>query len=376
MQPKPKGKPTETLMKKTPLHAAHLALKAKMAEFAGYDMPIQYETGVLAEHNWTREHCGLFDVSHMGQIAVEGPGAAGFWEKVTPSSIRNMGLNMAKYTVLTTDKGGIIDDLILTRLSEDRFFAVLNAGCKDRDIFWLETNMDSGATLAHFHDRALLAIQGPKSESVLRDVFNIDATDLGYMRSIRSGDFFISRLGYTGEDGFEISLPDKIVAGIWDRLLQHPEVKPIGLAARDSLRLEMGYPLYGHDLSTEISPVEADLAWVIGKDRAGYHGEWIIKPQMAGGVSRLRVGIKLTEKGVAREGAPIFTASGKKLGDLTSGGFSPTLNQAIGQGYIDPRLGKIGDDVLVRVRDRDIKAVLASMPFVQPKTKAAKSRAA
>ncbi len=356
-------------MKTTPLHASHLALKAKMAEFGGYDMPIQYELGVLGEHNWTRERAGIFDVSHMGQVLVEGENAAQLWEKLTPSTISKLGPNVAKYTVLTNPKGGIVDDLIITRLSDTKFFAVINAGCKDKDIAWIQSNLPDGVTFKHLDDRALIALQGPMAEKVLREALGIDASTLGYMRIMFSDDLFISRLGYTGEDGFEISVPTKDAAGLWDKLLKHEDIKPIGLAARDSLRLEMGYPLYGHDINDDTSPVEADLVWVMGKDRSGYVGDAHIKKHLENGAPRKRLGIKLTDKGIAREGAEIFTLSGQKLGDLTSGGFSPTLNEAVGQGYIDTKLGKIGDEVLVRVRGRDIKGVIAVLPFVQPKTK-------
>ena len=358
-------------MKTTPLHAKHLELKAKMAEFAGYDMPIQYETGVLTEHNWTREKAGIFDVSHMGQIRVEGAGAAALWEKLTPSAISKLGNNVAKYTVLTNEQGGIIDDLIVTRLAEDRFFAVINAGCKDKDIAWIQSNLPEGVIFTHLDDRALIALQCPLAEKVLREALGIDAANLGYMRYMESSTTFVSRLGYTGEDGFEISVPQSEAAAIWDKLAQHSDVKPVGLAARDSLRLEMGYPLYGHDIDADTSPIEADLGWIMGKERAGYIGFEKIRPHIENGPPRRRLGIKLTGKGIAREGAEIFSKDGQKLGDLTSGGFSPTLNEAIGQGYINTKLGQIGDEVLVRVRGRDIEAVIAPLPFVKPKTKAA-----
>lgn len=356
-------------MKTTPLHARHLELKAKMAEFAGYDMPIQYEAGVLAEHNWTREHCGVFDVSHMGQIWIEGAGAAGFLEWLTPSAISKLKPNVAKYTVLTNEQGGIIDDLIVTRLSESKFFAVINAGCKDKDIGWLQQNLPDGVELTHHQDRALIAVQGPMAEKVLREALDIDTADLGYMRYMEFDPCWISRLGYTGEDGFEISMPQDHAATAWEKLLQHSDAKPVGLAARDSLRLEMGYPLYGHDIDAETSPVEADIVWVMGKDQTGYVGYDKIAPHLQSGPPRRRLGFKLTGKGIAREGAEIYTKSGQKLGDVTSGGFSPTLNEAIGQGYIDTKLGKIGDEILVRVRGRDIEGVIAPLPFVQPKTK-------
>ena len=364
-------------MKTTPLHAKHLERHAKMAEFAGYDMPIQYETGVLTEHNWTRDRCGIFDVSHMGQIRLEGAGAAALWEKLTPSAISKLGNNVAKYTVLTNAEGGIIDDLIITRLADDKFFAVINAGCKDKDIAWIQSNLPEGVTFTHLDDRALIALQGPLAEKVLREALGVDAANLGYMRYMESGKLFVSRLGYTGEDGFEISVPQSEAAALWDKLAQHPDVKPVGLAARDSLRLEMGYPLYGHDINADTTPIEADLGWIMGKDRTGYIGHNKIQPHIDGGPPRRRLGIKLTGKGIAREGAEIFSKTGQKLGDLTSGGFSPTLNEAIGQGYVDTKLGKIGDEVVVRVRGRDIEAVIAPLPFVKPKTKAAvKTKAA
>ncbi len=357
-------------MKTTPLHASHLSLHAKMAEFAGYDMPIQYQDGIIAEHNWTRTHAGLFDVSHMGQVLVEGPGAAAFWDYVTPSYISRLKDNVAKYTVLTNEHGGIIDDLIVTCLGPDRFLAVINAGCKDKDLGWLRQNLPQDATLTHLEDRALLALQGPDAKTALRDTLNIDAANLGYMRFMAQDDIWISRLGYTGEDGFEISIPARKAAAIWDQLLQHTSVKPVGLAARDSLRLDMGYPLYGHDLNDRITPVEADLAWIIGKDKTGYIGDGVIGAQIAAGTPpRLRAGFMLTDKGIAREGAEIYTKDGQKLGDVTSGGFSPGLNKAIGQGYIDPTLAKTGDEVRVRVRGRDIAGVLLAMPFTPARTK-------
>lgn len=341
-----------------------------MAEFAGYDMPIQYPAGVLVEHNWTRENAGIFDVSHMGQVIVEGPGAVAFWEKLTPSAIGKIGETVAKYTVLTNAEGGIIDDLIVTRLGPDKFFAVINAGCKDKDIGWFQQNLPADATLTHLEDRALFALQGPKSEAALRDVLKIDASDLGYMRMRIEGDVFISRLGYTGEDGFEISIPANNAVAIWNQFLAHADVKPVGLAARDSLRLEMGYPLYGHDITAETSPVEADLTWVMAKDRTDYFGDAILARHLADGTDRRRVGIKLTDKGIAREGAEILTLSGEKIGDLTSGGFSPTLSEAIGQGYVKSSNSTIGTEILVRVRGRDIKGIIAALPFVKSNTKA------
>ncbi len=365
-------------MKKTPLHAAHVTQKAQMAEFAGYDMPIQYESGVMTEHNWTRENAGIFDVSHMGQVTIEGPDACAFIEKLTPSTFSSLKPNVAKYTVLMNEQGGMIDDLIITKLSDTKFFAVVNGACKDKDLNWMQRHLPQGVMLVHHENRALIALQGPKAEAVLRDALGIDTANLNYMRYMEDKDFFISRLGYTGEDGFEISMHADRADAVWHKLMAHADVKPIGLAARDSLRLEMGYPLYGHDIDATTSPIEADSKWIMGKvQNKTFIGAMRVLDEIENSPARLRVGVKITGKGVAREGAEVFDAAGEtKLGVLTSGGFSPTLKQAIGQAYIDPTASKAGTKVNVRVRGRDIEAEIADMPFVKAKTKKALKKAA
>ena len=366
-------------MKKTPLHDAHVQSNAKMAEFAGYDMPIQYPDGVMTEHNWTRDNAGIFDVSHMGQLTLSGEGVVEFLEKITPSTFSTLKDNVAKYTVLTNEEGGMVDDLIITRLSDTKFFAVVNGACKDKDIAWMKQHMPSSVTLTHHEDRALIALQGPKAEKVLREALEIDAGDLNYMRFMEfGGRCWVSRLGYTGEDGFEISMPEEDANTAWERLLAHDDVKTIGLAARDSLRLEMGYPLYGHDIDATTSPVEADSTWIMGKkDNKTFIGAQRVLDELENGASRKRVGIKITGKGVAREGAEVFDETGEnQIGVLTSGGFSPTLQQAIGQAYINADNAKTGTTVIVRVRGRDIEAEITNMPFVQAKTKKAVKKAA
>jgi aminomethyltransferase len=348
-----------------------------MAEFAGYDMPIQYPSGVLTEHNWTRESAGVFDVSHMGQIILEGPGVAEFWEKLTPSAISALKDGTAKYTVLSNEDGGMVDDLIITRLSADKFFAVINAGCKDKDIAWIKSHLPASITFTELSGRALVALQGPKAEQVMREALGIDTSNLGYMRIMEYGPCFISRLGYTGEDGFEISVPQADVETLWQKLTANPAVKPVGLAARDSLRLEMGYPLYGHDIDATTSPVEADLTWVMGKgSNKSFIGAERVLKELGNGPSRKRVGVQLTDKGIAREHSEIIDEQGQIIGELTSGGFSPTLNAAIGQGYITKPDMAVGSKIFVRVRGRDIAGIIAAMPFVQPKTKAGKKQAA
>ena len=365
-------------MKKTPLHAAHAAMNAKMAEFAGYDMPIQYPDGVMTEHKWTREHAGIFDVSHMGQLTIDGEGATEFLEKITPSTFSTLGMNVAKYTVLTNEDGGMVDDLIVTRISENRYFAVVNGACKDKDIDWMREHLPMGLMLIHHEDRALIALQGPKSETVLREVLGIETAELNYMRYMEHESFFISRLGYTGEDGFEISLPAESAEEVWNKLSTHQDVKPIGLAARDSLRLEMGYPLYGHDIDHTTSPVEADSTWIMGKQaNKDFIGAKRVLEEIENGASRMRIGITITGRGVAREGTELFDESGStKIGVMTSGGFSPSLEKAIGQAYVETAHAKAGTKVIARVRGRDIEAELSDMPFMAAKTKKAVKKAA
>lgn len=361
-------------MQKTPLYENHLKAQAKMVEFAGYSMPIQYSEGIAKEHLWVRNHTGMFDVSHMGQLIIEGQDAAAFFEKITPSAFSQTPHGKAKYTVLTNQEGGIIDDLIITRLTDDKFFVVINAACKEKDIAWMESHLPVSLALTRLDDRALIAIQGGEAESILGTLLpEADLASQGYMSiqatSFAGTDIFISRLGYTGEDGFEISISANKAPEFWDALTEKG-VKPIGLGARDSLRLEMGYPLYGHDLDETTSPIEADLGWVVRKkDNAFIGGERVAKERESG-ISRKRVGVKLTGRGIAREGSPIFLGD-KKIGTLTSGSPSPLLKQSIGQGYVDISAAKHGTIVEVEVRGNKIKAEVTSPMFLKPKTKTA-----
>lgn len=363
-------------MKRTPLHDAHKAAGAKTGPFAGYDMPLYYRDGVIAEHEWTRSQAGLFDVSHMGQLLLEGPGAMAFLSRLTPSDFTNAPDGRAKYTVLTNEAGGIVDDLIVTRMNERKFFAVINSGCKDKDLKWIGELLPDDVTLTRMNDHALLALQGPKAEQVLRDSLGVDASAQPYMwlESARCDgmELLVSRLGYTGEDGFELSMRSEDAPEIWARLTGDENVRPIGLAARDSLRLEMGYPLYGHDIDDKTSPVEAGLGWVIAPDNKGFIGaETVLRHKEQGG-SRRRIGVRLTGQGVAREGAEIRRADGTVIGQLSSGGFSPTLKASIGMGYVDAPDLTDGDAILVTVRGRNIEAVIAPLPFVKAKTRSMK----
>lgn len=368
----------KSMSRSTALHGAHIALGAKMGEFAGYDMPLYYALGVKKEHEWVRSNAGLFDVSHMGQVMIHGEDdkndANEFLEKITPSSYSKLQISKTKYTVLTNEQGGIIDDLMVTRTAPNGFHLVINAGCKDKDIAWMKSQIPKGLEFQYFDDFALIALQGPKAENVVREVLGVDLTDLKYMGLWARDDYkmFISRLGYTGEDGFEISVQSDSVVELWNSLLSHEAVEPIGLAARDSLRLEMGYCLYGHDIDEATTPVEADLSWVMGKNNDGFIGADKVLPQKQNGAERKRVGIRLTGKGVAREGAEIRNMNDEVIGVLTSGGFSPTLECAIGQGYVPVEYAGLGTEILVNVRGRNIAGLVARMPFVPASTKAAK----
>lgn len=339
-------------------------------------MPLYYGEGVLKEHEWTRAHAGLFDVSHMGQVMVTGPGALGFWHKVTPGAFDKIPDGRAKYSVLPNPQGGIIDDLIVTRLGAEKFFSVINAGCKDKDIAWLKTHLPSDAKMDVWADRALIALQGPDAEKALREALGIETSDMPYMWAMEVQGLMISRLGYTGEDGFEISIPDDQAEAMWNKLLAHPSVKPVGLAARDSLRLEMGYPLYGHDIDDKTSPVEAGLQWIIARDHADYIGADTILKHLQDGTTRQRVGIVLTGKGIAREGSELRDLQDRKIGVMTSGGFSPTLKKSIGQGYVESALAVEGQKIFVNVRGNNIEADITGLSFVEAKTKSMKKKAA
>lgn len=367
-------------MKITPLHDAHMKLKAKMGAFAGYDMPLYYEAGVMAEHQWTRSHAAIFDVSHMGQVMITGAGARAFFEKITPSSYAAAPHGRAKYTVMTNPQGGIVDDLIVTKLADDRYFAVVNAGCKDKDIAWMRQHLPADAQMDLWDDRALIALQGPEAEQVLRDILHIDTEGMPYMWAVPAQltdgtEIMVSRLGYTGEDGFEISIPNDMAPGVWTQLLSHGAVKPVGLAARDSLRLEMGYPLYGHDIDDTTTPVEAGIAWIIGKDNTGFIGADIVRAQMENGAQRARVGLTLVDKGIAREGAEIVH-NGAVVGMVTSGSHGPSLGYAVAMGYVPVALAAPGTALTLQVRGRGLAATVAALPFMKARTKSMKLAAA
>jgi aminomethyltransferase len=365
---------TESL-KTTPLHALHVELGAKMVPFAGYDMPVQYPAGVLAEHLHTRDAAGLFDVSHMGQAFLKGPDhvtVSAAIEALVPGDIRDLAPGAIRYTLLLNEKGGILDDLMVTRTAKDGvLFLVVNAACKDADFAHIEKHLPAGVTLQRLADRALIALQGPKAAEVFAR-FAPDASEQAFMTgqdmNVAGIPCMVSRSGYTGEDGYEISVPQTEAVALTKKLLQEPEVKPIGLGARDSLRLEAGLCLYGHDIDETTTPVEGALTWTIGKRRreeANFPGARIILEQIANGAARKRVGLLPEGKAPAREGTEITDASGRVIGRVTSGGYGPSLGGPIAMGYVEAASAKVDTGVELMVRGKGRPAKVASMPFVK-----------
>ncbi|MBX9708802.1 MAG: glycine cleavage system aminomethyltransferase GcvT [Caulobacteraceae bacterium] len=360
---------TDAPLKTTPLNAAHRALGARMVGFGGYDMPVQYE-GVLAEHRWTREHAGLFDVSHMGQCKITGADAIAQFERFVPGDYQALKAGKQKYSLLLNDQGGIIDDLMAGKPDHDGLFVVVNAGNKDEDFaFWAE-HLSGDVKLTVLDDRALIAIQGPEAAEVMAAHEPVLA-EFGFMDTARlmlfGVDCYVSRSGYTGEDGYEISVPAGDAERIWNLLLEDARVKPIGLGARDSLRLEAGLPLHGHDIDPTTSPVEGALTFALSKSRkeaANYNGAERVLKELADGPARVRVGLHVKEGAPAREGAEIADANGAVIGRVTSGGPSPSLGKNIAMGYVPPSHAALGTALQVIVRGKAAAAEVVAMPFV------------
>lgn len=367
---------TEPLLK-TPLHARHVTLGARMVPFAGYDMPVQYPAGIMAEHNWTRESAGLFDVSHMGQAFLVGPDhetAARALEALIPADIVNLPPGKQRYSQLLNEEGGILDDLMVTRSADPdedgALLLVVNAACKTEDYAHIEARLPANVKLVKAEHRGLIALQGPKAEEALA-ALNPEAAEMGFMtlRTLKLGGVKanVSRSGYTGEDGYEISAAADRIGEIWDALLLDARVKPIGLGARDSLRLEAGLCLYGHDIDTTTSPVEAALNWSIQKRRreeGGFPGAARIQREFAEKPARIRVGLLPEGRAPAREGADIATADGTVVGKVTSGGFGPTLNGPCAMGYVAREHSAPGTKLDLIVRGKPLPATIAAMPFV------------
>jgi len=357
---------------RTPLHALHLELGAKMVAFAGYDMPVSYPDGILKEHRHCRESAALFDVSHMGQLRLVGEQAARALETLVPMDVESLAVGKQRYAFFTNSGGGILDDLMITR-REDHLFLIVNAACKDADTRHLVTHIGHRCTVQPLPDRALLALQGPQAAKALARL-NPAVTALTFMTgtnvTLAGADCFVTRSGYTGEDGYEISVPGAQAEMLARALLALNEVKPAGLGARDTLRLEAGLCLYGHDINETTTPVEAGLTWAIQKVRraggarhGGYPGAAAIDAQLASGPSTKRVGLLGLERVPVREGAPIVDAHGRKLGSVTSGTLSPTVNEPIAMAYLAANHALPHHEVYAEVRGKRQPMRVSAMPF-------------
>ena len=355
-------------LEKLPLDSWHRGKGGRMVPFAGYEMPVQYE-GIMAEHLWTRENAGLFDVSHMGQLLVHGRDVATALEELMPGDFQAAPDMKPKYSLLLDNSGGIIDDLMATRRGDD-FYVVVNGATKHDDIEELETRLPEGTVVDHMRQQALLALQGPRAAEVLETV----VPGVSALSFMEAGPFqafghnlWISRSGYTGEDGFEISVPAVAAASLADAIVAHDAAKPIGLGARDSLRLEAGLPLYGHDIDRGTTPVMAGLNFAINKRRraeGGFAGSMRILAELANGAPQKRVGFDVEGRQPVREGALVLDGEGNNVGRITSGGFSPSLQRPIAMGYVATYLSELGTALKLEQRGKLFEAKVAAMPFV------------
>ena len=371
---------SEAALLQTPLHDLHLRLGARMVPFAGYAMPVQYPGGLMAEHKQCRDAAALFDVSHMGQLRLVGTDAAAALESLVPVDVIDLGLGKQRYAFFTNVSGGLLDDLMIVRPPADAagagfgdLFLVVNAGCKEADIRHLQTHIGHRCQIVPMPERALLALQGPKAVDALARL-NGSVANMVFMTggvfNLAGALCFVTRSGYTGEDGFEISVPADQAVALAEALLAQPEVKPAGLGARDTLRLEAGLCLYGHDINETTSPVEAGLTWAIQKVRrpggaraGGYPGATAIEKQLGGSAPSKRVGLVGLERVPVREGTPIVDAHGHKLGTVTSGTLGPTVNQCIAMAYLPINHTQPLHEVYAEVRGKRLPMRVTPMPF-------------
>jgi aminomethyltransferase len=355
--------------KRTVLHALHQELGGRIVPFAGYALPVQYPAGIMAEHKQAREAAALFDVSHMGQLRLEGADRIAALEALVPADLVGLALGRQRYSFFTNDDGGILDDLMISNQG-DWLFLVVNAACKAADIAHLKAGLKGDARLAELTDRALIALQGPKAADVLARLAPGVQT-LAFMDckpvEIDGAACLVSRSGYTGEDGYEISVPAARAEALARRLLAEEEVAPAGLGARDSLRLEAGLCLYGHDIDQTTTPVEADLTWAIQKRRrqdGGFPGAAVVQRQLAEGASRRRVGLQPEGRAPVREGTVLQNDQGEVIGKVTSGGFGPTVGAPVAMGYVDAGLAAEGTPLQAMVRGKPLPCRVAALPFV------------
>lgn len=353
-------------LKTTPLDALHRAQGAKMVPFAGYSMPVQYPAGVLAEHQHCRQAAALFDVSHMGQASIRGPGGAAALERLVPGDMQGLGAWRQKYTLLTLESGGIMDDLMVANLGPERLFLVVNASRKDIDLPHIAAHLPAGLVLERHDDRALLALQGPAAAGVMAGLAPAAAA-LGFMglAEITLGGVacLASRSGYTGEDGFEISIPAAEAEAVATLLLAQPGVRLAGLGARDSLRLEAGLCLYGNDIDETTNPLEAGLGWTVKLQAGDFIGKEALLAVQATGPTRKLVGFEMVGRGIARHGYPIVDEQGSTIGVCTSGAPGPTVGKNIGLGYVPTPLATVGTTLRVDCRGKVVEAVVVPTPF-------------
>ena len=356
-------------LRRTPLYECHREAGGKLVPFAGWEMPVQY-AGVIEEHRAVRQAAGLFDVSHMGQIAVSGPGALAFLDRLTPNHVAKLVPGRAHYSGLLTDNGTYVDDLLVYRLGESDFLLVVNAANQERDLAWVQRHAPDDATVTDVSDDyALLALQGPKAVEILAPLTDVDLSAIRYYGfahgTVDGHQALVSRTGYTGEDGFELYVGPDAAPHLWRRLLAAGAshgIQPAGLGARDTLRLEAGMALYGHELDEATTPFEAGLAWVVKLDKGEFLGSEALTRQKEEGVPRKLVGFEVTGRGIAREGHAL-QHDGSRVGQVTSGTWSPTFEKALGMAYVPSALGKPGTEVEIDVRGRTVPAILSEIPF-------------
>lgn len=357
-------------MKKTALTEKHIALGAKMVEFAGYNMPVSY-TGLNDEHIAVRTHAGIFDVSHMGEFFITGKGALDLIQKVTSNDASVLVPGKIQYSCLPNDKGGIVDDLLVYKINDEKYLLVVNASNMDKDWNWIASYNDTGAEMKNASDEyALLAVQGPKATAILSKLTPVDLTKMPYYTFVIGkfcgvDDVIISNTGYTGAGGFEIYCKNENAEKFWDAIFEAGKeegIKPAGLGARDTLRLEMAFCLYGNDIDDTTSPIEAGLGWITKFTKKFTNSDALLE-QRQKGVSRKLVGFRMIDKGIPRHGYDITDAHGNIEGVVTSGTQSPSLQQAIGMGYVKIDLSKPGSEIYIKIRDKLIKAVVVKTPF-------------
>ena len=361
-------------LKKTPLNPAHLELGGKMVDFGGWDMPVQYPAGVIEEHMRTRTHAGLFDVSHMGEFWVEGDDAIAFVNRLTTNDVTKLVDGQAHYTTLTNENGGVVDDLLVYRFDVDKLLLVVNAGTTDKDWDWITSHKkDENVTLTNASsDYCQIAIQGPDALGILQQLTDTDLSAIGYyhftMGRVDGVESIISRTGYTGEDGFEVYAPTDNARQLWDKMLEAGKygepygILPCGLAARNTLRLEAGMSLYGHELNDDITPLESGLGWVTKLQKGEFIGRDALAKQKEEGVDRKLAGFEMADRGIARDGCDVYV-NDEKVGTVTSGSPAPYLKKNIGFAFLPPELAKPDQEIKIDVRGKQLAANVVQTPF-------------